>query len=353
MLTRNLGKVQEALDALNPVQKNLNELKYYKEELNSPNHSSSLCSSVRSTIDTLTQQHSEVVNALIYYGNTYQAYDESLAMSNNPDYQSSGVCMNFSYVTAPEHEKGFWEKTGNQIILGDFSDDVTWLGSTVSIAAALFGVDAPMDVRDFVANVSKGEWGWAVVSAVSLLPVVGVLGKGGKILSKSAKAIDTTAEISTTIKYGSNFLDGGSTIFKQTDVIIPKAMVDDYFDDIIKHSEFPRTIINDGSIWTKITSEQNDVMRTEFKKLKPTLIGEWETANNLKWPRYETDIYTDSGKLLRKAGDLYDAHHIKPLEFGGLNTFENITPLHANVHFDKQVIHAPTSPFGQMENLIK
>lgn len=343
MITRNLGKVQEALDALNPVQRNINELKYYKNALNLPNHSGSQCSFVCSTIDTLAQQHSEVVSSLILYGNTYQEIDERLAMSNNPDYQSAGECLDFRYVSAPEHQKGFWEKTWNQITLGDYSDDATWFGSTVGIGLALVGWDAPMDVRDFAANVSKGQWGWAIVSAVSLLPIIGILGKGGKAVSKGVKAIDASAEI----------IDGGSTIFKQTESIVPKAMVDDYFDDIIKHSEFPQTIVNDGTIWTKITTEQNDIMRTGFKKSKPTLISDWENANSLKWPRYATDIFTDSGKELRKAGDLYDAHHIKPLEFGGLNTFDNITPLNVNVHFDKKVIHAPTSPFGNMEELFK
>lgn len=357
MITRNLAKVQEALDALNPVQRDINELKYFKNVLNSPNHSNSLCSSVCSMIDTLTQQHSEVVNALILYGTTYQEMDERLALLNDPEYQSTGTDFKFSYVSAPEHQKGFWEKTWNQIVLGDYSDDATWLGSTLGIVAAFFGVDAPMDARDFTANVSKGQWGWAVVSAVSLLPIIGVLGKGGKAVFKGAKAFDTAAEVidatSPAIKQGSNLIDGGSTIFKQTDNIVPKAMVDNYFDDMIKHSEFPHTIVNDGSTWTKITSEQNDIMRTEFKKLKPKLISDWETANNLKWPMYDSDIFTDSGDRLRKAGNLYDAHHIKPLEFGGLNTFDNITPFHSKVHYDKQVIHAPTSPFGNMENLYK
>lgn len=238
MVTRDLGKIQEALDALNPVQRNINELKYYKKEINSPNHSNSLCASVRSTIDTLVKQHAELVNALILYGTTYQGIDESLAVSNNPDYQSTGVCLNFSYVNAPEHQKGFWEKTWNQIVLGDFSDDATWLGSVISVAASFFGVDAPMDVRDFTANVSKGEWGWAVVSAISLLPVVGFFGKGGKTVTKGAKALDTAAEIidtgSTTIKQGSNILDAGSTIIKHgSDIVDGGATIIKRSSDII------------------------------------------------------------------------------------------------------------------------
>lgn len=215
MITRNLGKVQEALDDLNPVQRNINELKYYKNALNSPNHSNSECSSVRSIIDTLTQQHSEVVNALILYGTTYQEMDERLAAHNDPKYQPTGERLDFSYVSAPDHQKGFWEKTWNQITLGDYSDDVTWLGSIVSMGLAFTGFDAPLDIRDFTANVSKGQWGWAAVSVISLIPVVGILGKGAKVLSKGAKAFDTAAEIidatSPVIKQSGNVIDAGFT----------------------------------------------------------------------------------------------------------------------------------------------
>lgn len=229
MVTRNLGKIQEALDALNPVQRDINELKYYKKEFNSPNHSNSLCASVCSAIDTLAKQHTELVNALMLYGTTYQEIDERLAISNNPGYRATGVCLNFSYVNAPEHKKGFWEKTWNQIILGDFSDDATWLGSAVSIAAAFLGVDAPMDVRDFTANVSKGEWGWAVVNAISLIPIVGIFGKSGKTVSKGAKTFDTAAEIidagSTTIKHGGDIIDGGAAIIKHGSDIIDSTYV--------------------------------------------------------------------------------------------------------------------------------
>jgi hypothetical protein len=134
---------------------------------------------------------------------------------------------------------------------------------------------------------------------------------------------------------------------------VPKKMVSEYFADLAKNAEFPDTIVNDGSTWTKISTEQNDIMRTQFKKQKATLIAEWEAANDQKWPRYTEDVFTDSGKPLRKAGDLYDAHHIKPLEFGGRNSCDNITPIEAGAHFDKKGVHAPTSPFGKIESLYK
>ena len=386
MVTRNLGKVQETLDALNPVQRNINELKYYKKELNLPNHSSSLCSSVRSTIDTLTQQHSEVVNALILYGTTYQSMDESLAMANNPDYQPAGVPLDFRYISAPEHQKGFWEKTWNQIIFGDFSDDATWLGSTVSIGAAFFGVDAPMDVRDFIANVSKGQWGWAVVSAVSLLPIVGVLGKGAKTVSKGAKTIDTTAEIidadSTTFKQGSSIIDVGATALKQSGNIIDGAYtiggktyktVDGVFsgakniDEIaIPFRQSDKLLWETNSLRKYVLSEDSFSIFNKFGVLDSSVDGVKylpdfkyikKTDAELESLReaFDNGVRADFVKNLASENidDLkklhftdidiknmnngkvptgFEVHHKLPLDDGGSNSFENLILIQDNYH---------------------
>ena len=125
----------------------------------------------------------------------------------------------------------------------------------------------------------------------------------------------------------------------------------DYFNDLKSNSEFPNTI--DDSIkdkdWKKIDPELNGEMRDEFGNVKNKLINDWETKNNQKWPTYNNDVYSPNGKLIRHEGDRYDAHHIQPLTFGGVNDANNITPLHANEHFDKQGVHSPDSPFGKME----
>ena len=99
----------------------------------------------------------------------------------------------------------------------------------------------------------------------------------------------------------------------------------------------------------KISVEGNGIKREEFSKCKDNLIREWEDKNGCKWPTYNEDVYSPSGKLIRRAGDRYDAHHIQPLTFGGENRSSNLTPLHAAEHYDKQGIHSPESPFGKLE----
>ena len=136
-------------------------------------------------------------------------------------------------------------------------------------------------------------------------------------------------------------------------------LVDEYFDDLVDNSEYPETIENDGSPWEKVTPEENAKKREEFEdnkkdnpQCKENLIKEWEEKHGKEWPRYKEDVYVN-GKLIRKAGDRYDAHHIKPLSFGGKNEVSNITPISAEKHFDKQGIHSPNSPYGRIETLSK
>ena len=127
----------------------------------------------------------------------------------------------------------------------------------------------------------------------------------------------------------------------------------EYFNDLKSRSKYPDTI-NDSikeNDWKKITTEETGEMREEFGISKNRLISDWELQNNKKWPTYEEDIYSQNGNLIRRAGDKYDAHHIQPLTYDGKNIVENITPLHALEHFDKQGVHSPNSPFGKMKKL--
>lgn len=372
MVTRNLGKVQEALDALNPVQRDINELKYYQKKLSAPNHSSSQCASVRSAIDTLAAQHAEVVNALLLYGAKYQNMDENLAICNNPDYQPASVDSGFRYINAPEHQKGFWEKTWNQVILGDFSDDSTWLGISVSIAAAFAGVDAPMDARDLIANVSKGEWGWAVLNVVSLLPVIGVLGKGGKTVSKGAKTLDTAAEIidtgATAARQGSKIIDsvysiGGKT-YKTVDGVFGGVKNIDEIaipfrqgDKLLWESKSLRSYILSGdafSIYNKfdvIDSSVNGVKYLpDFKYIKKAdaeLEALRKTFDNGVRADFVKKLATENIDDLKKLGltdldigdmklgklpDGFEVHHKLPLEDGGDNSFGNLILIQQDYH---------------------
>ena len=56
-------------------------------------------------------------------------------------------------------------------------------------------------------------------------------------------------------------------------------------------------------------------------------IAEWERQTGQKWPRYQQDVYSRNNKLLRKAGDYYDAHHIIENIYGGPHKWWNFAPV--------------------------
>ena len=131
--------------------------------------------------------------------------------------------------------------------------------------------------------------------------------------------------------------------------------LNEYFDDLKSKSECPDTIPDkpfDKSDLNKISPEENALMRDEVDDKKAQLKREWEEANGRPWPKYDHDVYSSNGKLIRKAGSDYDAHHIQPLGMGGKNEAKNITPLNAEVHYDKQGVHAPDSPYSKLDKML-
>ena len=81
-----------------------------------------------------------------------------------------------------------------------------------------------------------------------------------------------------------------------------------------------------------ISPEENRKKRIEFANNKNSFIKKWERENGKEWPRYSEDLIDEKGNVIRKKGDLYDAHHIIELKYGGLNESWNITPISADKH---------------------
>lgn len=132
-------------------------------------------------------------------------------------------------------------------------------------------------------------------------------------------------------------------------------LVDAYLNDLKEKSEIPETISDETlKDIEKTPSQEVAAKREEFNdiKIKSDLKKQWEEKNGMEWPKYDHDIYSSNGKLIRKAGQDYDAHHILPLSMGGKNEVSNITPLNAEVHYDKQGVHAPDSPYDKLKKAL-
>ena len=113
----------------------------------------------------------------------------------------------------------------------------------------------------------------------------------------------------------------------------------EYIDDLKSKSDCPDTISYDAIDPAKLELQPPEKVaekREEFDDNKAKLRKEWEERNNQEWPKYKEDVVNDDGKVIRKVGDNYDAHHIQPLQLGGENVVGNITPLdiysHREVH---------------------
>ena len=81
--------------------------------------------------------------------------------------------------------------------------------------------------------------------------------------------------------------------------------------------------------------------------MKNRCILEWEKNTGQKWPRYSEPVCGKNGAILRKAGDLYDAHHIIENKYGGDHAWWNITPAR---FFDEHQagIHAANGPASRL-----
>ena len=83
-------------------------------------------------------------------------------------------------------------------------------------------------------------------------------------------------------------------------------------------------IRNNQFFKVKISTEK--MRKKEFNKNRTKIREEWERETGQKWPQYEMDVYDRNGKVVRKKGQYYDAHHIVEMRFGGLDIWYNLFP---------------------------
>jgi RHS repeat-associated protein len=82
--------------------------------------------------------------------------------------------------SAPEKAGLYLKKSKNQVLYGDYSEDVTLLGTGVQMLTGVAGVDAPANLRDTIYNIenfklTKEHISKTAIDTASLLPVVGAL----------------------------------------------------------------------------------------------------------------------------------------------------------------------------------
>lgn len=95
-------------------------------------------------------------------------------------------------------------KSLKQVVLGEFTEDVTILGTVAEFGLALTGLDFIMDARDFIACAKKGNWLGMGLSALGMIPVVGAFKSG-------FKAFKHTKSLKKAVKAGGKTIRRGVT----------------------------------------------------------------------------------------------------------------------------------------------
>ncbi|KRC72993.1 hypothetical protein ASE30_09175 [Achromobacter sp. Root83] len=78
--------------------------------------------------------------------------------------------------------------------------------------------------------------------------------------------------------------------------------------------------------YSKLSKAEAMANRSEFDRIKTSLISEWEANTGQKWPTYSEPVMSKSGNLVRNVGRPYDAHHVIESGYGGPNKWWNIHP---------------------------
>lgn len=181
------------------------------------------------------------------------------------------------------------------------------------------------------------------LSAASIIPIAKI-GKIGKYVFKIDQGKSAVKRITTST---------GSKIDSDT--------IKKYVRDIEGRTgrELPKNQIDNlkaalrNKEYSKMSPIETAKHRAKFDSVKNKVIKEWERNTGQKWPVYNENIISGkTGKVIRKKGDKYDAHHIIENTFGGEHEWWNMHPAKfPNEH--QAGIHGAGSPANTLFKGVK
>ncbi|ATH74033.1 T7SS effector LXG polymorphic toxin [Bacillus altitudinis] len=189
-------------------------------------------------------------------------------------------------------------------------------------------------------NISSTE---QALSAASIIPIAKIV-KVGKYVFKIDQGKSAVKRITTST---------GSKIDSDT--------IKKYVRDIEGRTgrELPKNQIDNlkaalrNKEYSKMSPIETAKHRAKFDSVKSKVIKEWERNTGQKWPVYNENIISGkTGKVIRKKGDKYDAHHIIENTFGGEHEWWNMHPAKfPNEH--QAGIHGAGSPANTLFKGVK
>jgi hypothetical protein len=301
-------------------------------------------------IDKDIRDTEDLIKSLQSFSRSVQETDERLAQKFKQDVKN-------------------YSKSNNIELVSELDKFLNKAEMTLDALGLVPGVGEVADGINGILSLLRGNWGNALISFGSMIPIAGDSLKGVKYLNKA----------SDLLKMGDKVVDlekGGKKLSKVADKLDDLKIKDIDFD--ISNKGFkPKEIKNKLDIGLvkkyvkdiefntgkKIHKSQKEKLkdalrnknyerlspreiakhRAEFNRKKNKLINEWEQNLGENWPRYKEDVIGKNGKVVRKAGDKYDAHHIIENSHGGDNEWWNIHPAKfPNEH--QKGIHKADSP---------
>jgi hypothetical protein len=110
----------------------------------------------------------------------------------------------------------YLKKSGSQVLLGNYTDDVTLLGTLGQIALGFTPLDWAADARDISSDLVNWEWSWGhagqtLIDLVGLIPVVGSLKYTDEVLAlvkEAAKHSDEAGEVAKALLKNADGIGG-------------------------------------------------------------------------------------------------------------------------------------------------
>jgi len=140
----------------------------------------------------------------------------------------------YKALNAPLFGANYLVSTTKQVVLGNFTEDVTLLGTGIQIGLSFTGLDLPMDIRDIAADIIMWKWTrqhmlQTAIDVFAVLPVAGIV----KYSDEVAILIKNSDEVASVLKN----VDEVGDIVKNSDKAASILKNVDEVGDIVKNSD--------------------------------------------------------------------------------------------------------------------
>lgn len=218
----------------------------------------------------------------------------------NPDKDDYLDYEEFIHGTDPyvyEHVKDFWEHAGDitkGVIFGDFIDDDE-VDADILVGQIAGGfIPIAADARDVVANISKGDWGMAVLSGIGFIPTGGdaakIIGDLGQFVTKMGDDIPSIIKLiigvaeahPEVVKYIGKSDEVADAIKKSS---VSEEITKESLEKVLKYSDEAGLALSKASDVLKHSGEVIDSGQDVWKKgacLRGQLIDELLNKHSIK-----------------------------------------------------------------------